>query len=80
MVYTKVQKIGLALPLLATTALSPRKALACAVCYNPNAAPGLSAGLTWGLVILITATFAIVASLFVAVIKLERAKVRAEGA
>lgn len=54
--------------------------MACAVCYTPDAPPGLAAGLTYGLIILITATFAIVGILFVAVVKMEKAKARAEGA
>lgn len=75
MVPGKIQTAGLAL----LAALLPQEALACAVCYTPDTESGLAMGLTWGLVILITSTFAIVGTLFVAVIKMERAKARAEG-
>lgn len=55
-------------------------ATACAVCYGANDYSGLKDGLSWGLLILLTATFSIVITLGWAVVRMERRKAAADAA
>ena len=55
-------------------------AAACPICYGANDYGGLKDGLTWGLIILLTSTFAIVLTLVYAVLRLERRKTLADAA
>ena len=54
-------------------------AAACSVCYGANDYAGLKDGLTWGLVILLSSTFAIVLTLMYAVYKMEQRKALADA-
>ena len=54
-------------------------AAACPVCYGANDYSGLKDGLTWGLVILLSSTFAIVLTLAYAVVRMERRKTLVDG-
>lgn len=55
-------------------------ASACSVCFGANDYGGLKDGLTWGLIVLLSATFAIVLTLIYAVIRMEKRKAAADAA
>jgi hypothetical protein len=59
--------------------LAPSKLFACAVCFGKNDNPGLVAGLTWGIAILVGATFLSVAWLAAAIIEAEKKKEAADA-
>lgn len=54
-------------------------AAACPVCYGANDYAGLKDGLTWGLIILLTSTFAIVLTIMYAVYRMEQRKSAADA-
>lgn len=60
--------------------LTPERALACAVCFGKAPSEGgLVSGFLWGITILLAATFAIIAVLWAAVCKVERARESSEA-
>ena len=60
---------------LAALALRPENALACAVCFGQDVEnKGLASGLSWGLVLLLGSTFAILGVLTAAVMRIERGR------
>ncbi len=64
------------------SALLASRAAACAVCFSGAAAglEGLFSGITWGIVILLTATFSSFGGLALMVMRIERARAESDGA
>ena len=58
--------------------LPAARAYSCAVCFGKGDNPGLVSGLTWGLFILIGATFVSVAWLTAAMVRMEKRKAAAD--
>lgn len=65
--------------LTALVRVAAEAARACPVCYGANDYGGLKSGLTWGLAILLSATFAIILTLIYAVVRMERRKAAADA-
>lgn len=68
---------GYLLKLVAAEA-SLQPLLACAVCFGKPAGSGLFKGLTWGLIVLLGATFLILAVFALAILRIEKAREEAE--
>jgi hypothetical protein len=65
----------------AALVLLPRAASACAVCFGKSeGAKGLLDGLWWGIILLLSATFAMVGGIGWALYKTEKAREKAEAA
>lgn len=59
----------------AALALRPESTLACAVCFGQDVEnKGLVSGLSWGLLVLLGSTFAILGVLTAAVVRIERGR------
>jgi len=67
--------------ILAHLALLAQKAPACAVCFSGKAegVAGLVSGITWGIFILLAATFSAMAGLVAVVVKIEKQRAAAEA-
>lgn len=64
----------------ALLALAPNAASACAVCFGKSeGAKGLLDGLWWGIILLLTATFATVGGIGWALWKVEKAREKSEA-
>ncbi len=59
-------------------ALSPRPAMACTVCFGVGNAGDLARGLTLGLLVLLVATFSLLATLVAAIWRMEKRRALAE--
>lgn len=72
---------GALFPLAALLVLRPEFALACAVCFGVDSEnAGLAKGLTWGLFLLLGSTFAVLGTMVVGVLRMERRRVALQAA
>lgn len=72
---------GALLPLAALLILRPESALSCGVCFGADSEnAGLAKGLTWGLFLLLGSTFAVLGTMVVGVLRMERRRVALQAA